>query len=122
MKKKVLVASLAAAALAAIIPAAQATDLLFLKNSPASKFNAADFKLMRASIEQALAGPPEGPALEWKNDKSGASGSVTPSGVDEAAAPKKCRKLRVANAYKLMKDEGVYTFCMGSTGKWALKS
>ncbi|HSV59895.1 MAG TPA: RT0821/Lpp0805 family surface protein [Variovorax sp.] len=122
MKKKILATSLLATALAAVVPAAQATDLLFLKNSPASKFTAADFKLLRANLEKALAGPPDGPALEWKNDQTGASGSVTPVGVDEGAAPKKCRKLRVANAYKLMKDEGVYIFCMGNTGKWALKS
>ena len=121
MKNNALAASLLAAALAAVLPSAQATDLLFLKNSPASKFNAADFKLMRASLEKALAGPAEGPPLEWKNEQTGASGSVTPAGADESAAPKKCRKLRVANAYKLMKDEGVYTFCMGNTGKWALK-
>jgi surface antigen len=122
MKKNVLAETLLAAALAAIVPAAQATDLLFLKNSPASKFNSADFKLMRASLDKALAGPPEGPAQEWKNDATGASGSVTPAGADEAAAPRKCRKLRVANHYKLMKDEGVYIFCMGNTGQWALKS
>lgn len=121
MKNNPLAASLLAAAFAAVLPSAQATDLLFLKNSPASKFNAADFKLMRASLEKALAGPAEGPPLEWKNEQTGASGSVTPAGADESAAPKKCRKLRVANAYKLMKDEGVYTFCMGNTGKWALK-
>jgi surface antigen len=120
MKKKILAASLVA--LAAIVPAAHATDLLFLKNSPASKFSSADFKLLRGNIEQALAGPADGPALEWKNDKTGASGTVTPAGVDQAAAPRQCRKLRVANAYKLMKDEGVYTFCRSATGKWALKS
>jgi len=98
---------------------AQAADLLFLKNSPASKFNAADFKLMRANVDKALAGPPEGPALAWKNDKSGASGTVTPDGVDTAAPA--CRKLRIANAYQQMKDEGVYTFCRGNTGQWKLK-
>ena len=120
---KALAATLLATALAASVPAAvQAADLLFLKNSPAAKFNAADFKLMRDSVEKALAGPPEGPALDWKNDKTGAAGTVTPAGTDEAAAPRKCRKLRIANSYKLVKDEGVYTFCQGNTGKWALKS
>ena len=120
---KALAATLLATTLAAILPAAhaQSGNLLFLKNSPAAQFNAADFKLMRANVEKALAGPPEGPPLEWKNEKTGAAGTVTPAGADEAAAPKKCRKLRIANSYKLIKDEGVYTFCVGNTGKWALK-
>ena len=72
-------------------------------------------------LSKALAGPAEGPALEWANDKTSASGTVTPAGVDEAAAPRKCRKLRIANAYKFTKDEGIYTFCQGTTGKWTLK-
>ena len=101
--------------------AAQGADLLFLKNSPAAKFNAADFKLLRATMDKALAAPAEGPAREWPNAKTGAAGTVTPAGVDEAAAPRKCRNLRIANSYKLIKDEGVYTFCQNNTGKWALK-
>ena len=116
-----LAATLLATSLAAAVPAVQAADLLFLKNSPAAKFNATDFKLMRTTVEKALAGPPEGPALEWKNEKSGAAGTVTPAGADESASPRTCRKLRIANSYKLIKDEGVYVFCMGNTGKWALK-
>ena len=111
-----------AAFLAAPLPAAaQGADLLFLKNSPAARFNSADFKLLRATIDKALAGPVEGPALEWANDKTSASGTVTPAGVDEAAAPRKCRKLRIANSHKFTKDEGIYTFCQNSAGKWALK-
>jgi surface antigen len=100
-------------------PGAQAADLLFLRNSPASKFNAADFKLLRANVDKALAGPAEGPPLAWKNDKSGASGTVTPDGVDSATPA--CRKLRIANAFATMKDEGSYIFCRGNTGQWKLK-
>ena len=111
-----------AAILAAPVSAlAQGGDLLFLKNSPAAKFNAADFKLMRATVDKALAGPAEGPALEWANDKTSAAGTVTPVGTDDSAAPRKCRKLRIANSYKFIKDEGVYSFCQNSTGKWTLK-
>ncbi|MBS0450911.1 MAG: hypothetical protein JSS14_06315 [Proteobacteria bacterium] len=113
---------ISAAALAAPFSAtAQGADLLFLKNSPAAKFNSADFKMLRATIDKALAGPAEGPALEWANDKTSASGTVTPAGADDSAAPRKCRKLRIANAYKFTKDEGVYTFCQNTTGKWGLK-
>lgn len=108
------------AAAAGFASAAHATsDLLFLKNSPASKFSAADFKMLRGSIDKALAGAPDGGAIDWKNESSGASGTVTPAGVDSRSA--KCRNLRIANAYKLMKDEGVYTFCPSGNGQWKLK-
>jgi surface antigen len=113
-----LIAAVLAAPLSAV---AQGGDLLFLKNSPAAHFNSADFALMRGTVDKALAGAPEGPALEWKSDKTDAAGSVTPAGIDTAAAPRTCRKLRIANSYKFNKSEGVYTFCQNSTGKWALK-
>ena len=120
MMKKIAVTT--AVALAALVgaPAAFATsDLLFLKNSPASKFNSADFKMLRGAIDKSLAGAPHGAANEGKNEQTGASGTVTPDGLDSTSA--KCRKLRIANAYKFMKDEGVYTFCKGSTGQWKLR-
>ena len=100
---------------------AQGGDLLFLKNSPASRFNAADFKMLRATVDKALSGPAEGPALEWTNDATGAGGSVTPAGADASASGRKCRKLRIANSFKNLKDEGVYSFCQNNTGKWAIK-
>ena len=122
MKKLAVPFVLAASLAVPVVPAlAQGADLLFLKNSPASRFNSADFKMMRATVEKALAGPAEGPAMEWANDKTGAGGSVTPVGVDDSAGTRMCRKLRIANSIKNLKDEGVYSFCQNSTGKWALK-
>jgi len=122
MKTLLAASLLASAALAVALPAAaQGGDLLFLKNSPAAKFNAADFKMMRDTVSKALSGPEDGPALSWKNDTTGAEGTVTPAGADAGAPGRKCRKLRIANSYKFNKDEGVYSFCQGATGKWALK-
>ena len=121
---KALAAPLLVCAAALAVPfsvSAQGADLLFLKNSPAAKFNAADFKLLRATIDKALAGPPEGPTLEWANNNTSASGTVTPVGVDGGASARPCRKLRIANSYKLIKDEGVYSFCQNKAGKWELK-
>lgn len=101
---------------------AQGADLLFLKNSPASRFNAADFRMLRATVNKALAGPADGPALEWANDKTGAAGTVTPAGGDDAANARPCRRLRIANSFRNMRDEGVYSFCRdSSTGNWALR-
>jgi surface antigen len=106
---------------APLTAAAQGGDLLFLRNSPATRFNADDFRMLRATLDKALAGPAEGPALEWKNDKTGAGGTVTPAGGDDAAASGACRRLRIANRFRHRRDQGVYTFCKGNTGKWALR-
>jgi len=100
----------------------QAADLLFLKNSPAAKFTQADFKLLRGTADKALSGPPDGPAQAWSNDKTGASGTITPEGTEADKSGRECRRLRIANTYKTNKDEGVYTFCRAkSGGQWQLR-
>jgi surface antigen len=89
-----------------------------LKNTPGSKFNDADIALMRARVVEALKSDKEGEVLEWKNDKTGSSGSVVPmnrlswNGMD-------CRRLRIANAHADLKAQGVYKFC-DKDGKWKL--
>ncbi|HYP83972.1 hypothetical protein [Variovorax sp.] len=126
-KKHFFAAALAAPLAFAASSGAYGADLLFLKNSPAAKFGQADFKLLRQSVDSALSGPPDGPVQTWKNDKTGASGTVTPEGVQPASAgagkpARECRRLRIANAYKLTKDEGVYTFCRSASGgQWQLR-
>lgn len=121
MKTRLAAPFLFALAFAPVAALAQGGDLLYLKNSPAAKFNADDFKMLRGTVAKALSGPADGPALDWSNDKTGAAGTVTPMGADDSSATRKCRKLRIANSFKFNKDEGVYTFCLGNTGKWALK-
>ncbi|MDM0046467.1 RT0821/Lpp0805 family surface protein [Variovorax dokdonensis] len=104
------------------VSAQAAGDLMFLKNSPATKFTQADFQMLSKSIDQALAGPADGPAQTWKNDTTGASGTVTPQSGQDSAGAQECRRLKIANSYKMMKDEGIYTFCRtGSKGKWKLR-
>ena len=89
-----------------------------LKNTPGSKFNDADIALMRARVVEALKSDKDGEVLEWKNDKTGSSGSVVPmnrlswNGMD-------CRRLRIANAHADLKAQGVYKFC-DKDGKWKL--
>lgn len=90
-----------------------------LKDTPGSKFNSDDVALMKARVNQALAAEKDGEVLEWKNDKTGASGSVvamnrlTWSGMS-------CRRLRISNAFAELKAQGVYKFCQDPAGKWKL--
>jgi len=90
-----------------------------LNAMPATKFNDADHALMMGRINQALHADKDGETLEWKNDKTPASGSVTP--LDRftwEGLP--CRRLRIHNAYGKLKAEGVYKFCEKPAGRWKL--
>lgn len=107
-------------ALAALLgPAHAAGEGAALKGSVASKFRAGDLALMRASVGQALKADKDGDTLAWKNDKSAASGAVTPldrhrwQGMD-------CRRLRIVNTHGRLSEQGVYRFCEKPAGRWKL--
>jgi surface antigen len=76
-----------------------------LKDGPGAKFNNDDTALMMARVDAGLKSPSEGEVLEWKNDKTPASGSVVPmnkltwNGMS-------CRRLRITNVYGEQKGAG----------------
>lgn len=90
-----------------------------LKNTPGAKFNSEDIALMKAQVFAALKSEKEGEPLAWKNDKTGASGTVVPlnhltwNGLE-------CRRLRIANAFQGQTAQGVYKFCQKPPGTWKL--
>ena len=90
-----------------------------LKDGPGAKFNNDDMALRMARVDAGLKSPSEGEVLEWKNDKTPASGSVVPmnkltwNGMS-------CRRLRITNVYGEQKAQGVYKFCEKPAGKWKL--
>jgi len=90
-----------------------------LKDGPGAKFNDDDMALMMARVNAGLKSPSEGEVLDWKSDKTPASGSVVPmnkltwNGMS-------CRRLRITNVYGEQKAEGVYKFCEKPAGKWKL--
>ena len=98
---------------------AQAQYLNTLATSPMSRFNDADNKLFAANLDKALAQGADGVAMDWKNERTPASGSVTPQRSFDSKGMK-CRELLIANSYKTLKGEGVHTFCQNSAGKWKL--
>ena len=61
----------------------------------------------------------DGETLDWKNDKTQASGSVTALNRLEWNGLA-CRRLRIYNAYGELKAKGVYKFCEKPAGKWKL--
>jgi len=111
-------AACAAALVAAAVAPAHAVQF-GLKDGPGAKFNDADLALMMARVDVALKSPTEGEVLDWKSDKTPASGSVVPmnrltwNGLS-------CRRLRITNVYDQQREQGVYKFCEKPAGKWKL--
>ena len=88
-------------------------------NTPLAKFSKEDSALMMARVNQALKAEKDGETLDWKNDATPASGSVTPLArfSDNGVA---CRRLRIVNVYADLKAQGVYRFCEKAAGQWKL--
>ncbi len=109
-----------AAALCLATAAAQAVSGYDTFNKmPASSFNKDDTALMMARVDQALKAEKDGETLEWKNEATPASGSVTPL-ARFTADGLACRRLRIVNIYGSNKAQGVYRFCEKPAGKWKL--
>ncbi len=100
--------------------AAAATGLGFLAKGPMAKFNDADMKLLNSALEQALTAEQPGAPIEWRNEKSGASGVITPERLFEDSG-RPCRELRIVNRHRQVQASGVYTMCLRN-GRWEFKS
>jgi surface antigen len=100
-------------------PVLAASGYAAAKDSVVFKFNADDFALMRAKVRQGLAAEPGSEMLAWKNDATGASGSVAP--LDrEVWNELPCRQLRIVNTHGSQTAQGVYRFCEKPPGRWKL--
>jgi len=100
-------------------PAQAAGENAALKNTPSSKFNAEDYALMKARVDQALKAEKDGETLAWNNDKSGASGTVT--ALNRLTwNDLSCRRLRIVNNHGSTTGRGVYKFCEKPPGRWKL--
>jgi surface antigen len=107
-----------AAALIAGSGAAAAAGLGFLAETPLSRFDEEDLKLMNSAVEQALASAKLGAPVRWANGKTASSGEVTPQrAFDRGGRP--CRDLRVVNRHRRLEASGVYTMCRDD-GQWRL--
>jgi surface antigen len=99
---------------------AASAGLGFMSKGPMAKFNEADMKLLEGALAQAREAKETGTPVEWANEKSGASGSVTPLRIfEEGGQP--CRDLKVFNRHKQLEASGVYTMCRQKDGRWAFK-
>lgn len=90
-----------------------------LKNTVAARFKAGDLALMKTTVNRALKEGRDGETLDWKNDKSPASGSATP--LDRHRWKNlDCRRVRIVNVHGRLTEQGVYRFCEQPPGRWKL--
>ena len=110
-----------AASLALLAPIALAQrNLSFLRDSPVSKFNDEDFRLLRAAAAQVLDGGLENVSQGWKNPKSGNWGSVQVLRVFNATDGRDCRMLRVDNHSKTLSSTSDMSVCRHPQRGWLL--
>jgi surface antigen len=107
---------LAAALLTAT--AAQGAGLSFMARGPMASFNDADMKLFTGAVGQALTAKDAGSEVRWANDKTGASGEITPQRLYERGGLP-CRDLKVVTRHRATESSGVYPMCRRD-GRWVL--
>lgn len=107
-----------AAVLLAVSGAAAGAGLGFLADAPVRRFNGDDLRLMNEAIERALATGETGTPVRWANDRTPASGEVTPQRMFERNG-RPCRDLRVLNRHGTLEASGIYTLCR-EDGQWKL--
>lgn len=92
-----------------------------IQNTPAKSFNSSDWKLLRASVEQALDNPDIALPLSWHNQKTGNSGSHVVL-TSETQQGQSCRTIAVTifdNSGR--SSNGVYTMCKDKNAEWKRK-
>ena len=98
---------------------AMAANMSFLDNTPISRFNDQDNKMLQAAFRKAMDEGDNGATVEWKNEKTTSGGTITPLESFERQGAQ-CRKARVTTEHKLLKGEGQYNFCKNPKGTWKL--
>jgi surface antigen len=74
-------------------------DLAFLDQAPIRFFNDADLKLLSDSADKALDSAKDGETVAWNNEKTGNSGTLTPT-RSFTRDGRDCRQLEVVNLAK----------------------
>jgi hypothetical protein len=95
--------------------AAAAGNYSFMADAPITRFNAQDKAMYKAAIDAALAGDAQGQPVDWKNDKTGSSGSVTARATERPD----CRLLALSTRHAGMRNEAEHRVCKVGD-KWKL--
>jgi surface antigen len=89
----------------------------YLDETPYAGFGKEDRRLFIANLQKTLDESPDGSTTQWRNEKTGCSGTVmVMKGPDEKP---NCRLAHIVNVHKARRGEGQYEFCK-TNDKWAV--
>ena len=92
-----------------------------LANGPVQDYQDEDLRMLLDAIRQTLDAPGEPQPVEWRNDKSGAGGTLQVIGRPKAKGYDECRRVRATLYSKKRKaTAAVWTACQEPGGRWVL--
>jgi surface antigen len=114
-------ATLAAVAAFLVPWSAEATaGLMFLRESPLSRFTEEDFTLLRRAAGTVLDSGSRDASEEWANPGTGNSGRVTVTSRFTAADGRPCARLRMDARSAAFDGSWTYTVCRVADGDWKI--
>ena len=117
---KPLLTPLLALGLCALVAAAPiyAQGYSFLKYAPERYFQDGDWRLMQEAVQEALDTRADGESVQWANQATGCSGTVTALKAVPSESGKDCRSARIANRAPKATSESEHRFCRDEGGDW----
>ncbi|MGC3963116.1 MAG: hypothetical protein QM803_07225 [Rhodocyclaceae bacterium] len=94
-----------------------AANLNFMRRTPMTEFSKEDTRLFNEALTGVLEDSSFTGTRQWGAEGSQAGGSITV--IPDASLKNDCRKLRVANHSRTLKNEGEYVLCKRK-GQWEL--
>jgi len=91
-----------------------------LRDAPSAKFQAADFDMLWATVDEVSRGKQIGASKSWENGATGNGGTIKLLKVFSSTDGRDCRRLRVDNHAKSLKGSTKQTVCAAPDGKWVL--
>ena len=104
------------ALLASYVTAANAQNLIFLRNSPIRCMDEQDQAILRATIEAVLVAP-DGTKTDWLNTATGNRGKVQVIDKHQDFGTT-CRHIRMRNEAAGRVNSDVYRLCLATDGNW----
>jgi len=117
--KAALAVSLAMIALASPLVFGQ-SNLGSLSDAPSAKFNAQDFEMFWAAVDEVSASKQAGATKSWVNAATGNGGAIKLLNVFTSTDGRDCRRLRVENYAKSLKGASTQIVCAHTDGTWLL--
>jgi surface antigen len=99
-------------------PAAWASNLSFLEDSPMTYFDKEDMRLQREAALKVLEDKSSRAQQTWKNPATGHSGKVHGLGAFTSQDGLACRRVRIFNRAEGVESQATYTVCKYAEQGW----